>query len=122
MRVLFQSRPAGVLRLVFRLPVYLYRLRLGWLLGHRGRKSGRIYHAVLEVIRYDLATRESMVLSGWGERADTIKLLSQHPARALQDSEDEKPRPQDKPEQGVAGKPSVREATPIQTEGEVYGE
>ena len=77
MRVLSRSRPAGILRLVFRLPTYLYRYRFGWLLGHRflllthrGRKTGRVHQTVLEVIAYDSATRESIVLSGWGERAD----------------------------------------------------
>jgi hypothetical protein len=27
--------PAGVRRALFRLPIHLYRLRLGWLLGRR---------------------------------------------------------------------------------------
>lgn len=40
------------------------------MLTHRGRKSGRLYQTVLEVVRYDSATRESVVLSGWGARAD----------------------------------------------------
>ena len=35
-----KSKPAGALRFAFRLPIYLYRLDLGWLLGHRGHKSG----------------------------------------------------------------------------------
>lgn len=30
-----RSRPTGALRLAFRLPIYLYRLGLGQLLGHR---------------------------------------------------------------------------------------
>ena len=53
-----KSKPSGTLRLVFRLPIYLYRLNLGWLLGHRGlllthqgRKSGLLRETVLEVIR-----------------------------------------------------------------------
>jgi deazaflavin-dependent oxidoreductase (nitroreductase family) len=65
----------------------LYRLRLGWLLGHRflqlthrGRKSGRVYRAVLEVIRYDPQTRESVALSGWGDRADWYRNLQTGPA------------------------------------------
>src|SRR5829696_2845206 len=72
-----RSRLSGTLRLVFRLPIYLYRLNLGWLLGyrgllliHQGRKSGLLRETVLEVIRYDPATKESVVLSGWGEKAD----------------------------------------------------
>jgi hypothetical protein len=42
----------------FRLPIHLYRLDLGWLLGHRvlllshrGRKSGLIRATPLEVVR-----------------------------------------------------------------------
>jgi hypothetical protein len=65
------------LRLAFRLPIYLYRLNLGWLLGHRflllvhrGRRSGLRRETVLEVVRYNPATKESVVLSAWGERAD----------------------------------------------------
>jgi deazaflavin-dependent oxidoreductase (nitroreductase family) len=84
MRVLSRSRPSGALRLAFRLPIYLYRLRLGWLLGHRGlllihrgRNSRRVYHTVLEVIVYNQATRESVVLSGWGERADWYRNIQQ---------------------------------------------
>lgn len=87
MRLLFRSRPARVLRLLFRLPIYLYRLNLGWLVGHRGlllvhrgRKSGRIYQTVLEVILYDPETRESVVLSGWGEKADWYRNIKASPA------------------------------------------
>lgn len=67
--------PTGLLRLILRLPAYLYRVRLGFLLGHRflllvhrGRRSGRRYETVLEVVRYDPATRESVVIAGWGRR------------------------------------------------------
>ena len=69
--------PAGWLRLAFKVPRWLYRVHLGRLLGHRflllthrGRRSGRVYQTVLEVVRYDPATNESVVVSGWGDRAD----------------------------------------------------
>jgi len=82
-----RSRPSGTLRLVFRLPIYLYRLNLGWLLAHRGlllihqgRKSGLLRETVLEVIRYDPATKESVVLSGWGEKADCYRNIGVRPA------------------------------------------
>ena len=72
-----RSKPAGALRLAFRFPIYLYYLNLGWLLGHsflllvhRGRKSGLLRETVLEVILYEPATQESVVLSAWGEKAD----------------------------------------------------
>jgi hypothetical protein len=70
-----RSKPTGALRLAFRLPIYLYRLDLGWLLGHRllllvhrGRESGLLRETVLEVLLHDPATRESVVLSAWGRR------------------------------------------------------
>jgi deazaflavin-dependent oxidoreductase (nitroreductase family) len=72
-----RSGPPPGLRWFFRLPGALYRWRLGWALDHRflqvthrGRKSGRVYQTVLEVIWYDPRTRESIVVSGWGARAD----------------------------------------------------
>ncbi len=90
MRVFSRSRPAGILRLVFRLPTYLYRYRFGRLLGHRflllthrGRKTGRVHQTVLEVIAYDSATRESIVLSGWGERADWYRNIEANPAMEI---------------------------------------
>ena len=71
------SIPTGASRLAFRLPIYLYRLDLGRLLGHRflllvhrGRKSGLLRETVLEVLLHDPATNESVVLSAWGEKAD----------------------------------------------------
>jgi deazaflavin-dependent oxidoreductase (nitroreductase family) len=71
------SPPRGVPRGARAAPRWLYRLHLGCVLGHRflllthrGRRSGRLYTTVLEVARYDPATRESIVVSGWGDRAN----------------------------------------------------
>jgi deazaflavin-dependent oxidoreductase (nitroreductase family) len=82
-----KSRPAGALRLAFRLPIYLYRLNLGWLLGHRalllvhqGRSSGLLRETVLEVVFYNPATRKSVVLSAWGEKADWYRNIEATPA------------------------------------------
>ena len=67
--------PTGVLRALLGLPVYLYYAHLGVLLGHRflllvhtGRKTGLHRETVLEVVRYDRATSESVVTAGWGRR------------------------------------------------------
>jgi deazaflavin-dependent oxidoreductase (nitroreductase family) len=67
----------GWLRLGVRLPLWLYRLHLGWLLGERflrlthiGRKSGQPHQTVLEVVDHDRATDSSIVTSGWGEKSD----------------------------------------------------
>jgi deazaflavin-dependent oxidoreductase (nitroreductase family) len=82
-----RSRPTGALRLAFRLPIYLYRLGLGQLLGHRfmllthlGRRTGRVYQTALEVVRYDPSLRETVVASGWGERSDWYRNQKAHPA------------------------------------------
>jgi deazaflavin-dependent oxidoreductase (nitroreductase family) len=82
-----QSKPTGLLRLAFRLPIYLYRLDLGWIFGHRalllihqGRKSGLLRETVLEVLLYNPATRESVVLSAWGEKADWYRNIAATPA------------------------------------------
>lgn len=76
-----------MLRLMFKLPVYVYRLRLGWLyehrllmVTHRGRKTGKIRHTVLEVVRYDPAAKESLVVSGWGKSSDWYRNLQARPA------------------------------------------
>lgn len=84
---LAQSRPSGLLRLALRLPIWLYRLHLGWLLGHRflllthrGRATGRPRQAVIEVIRYDPTTRQSVVVSGWRGETDWYRNLQAQPA------------------------------------------
>jgi len=50
---------------LFKLPLLLYRLRLGWLLGkrfmlltHVGRRSGKVRRTILAVLRFDETTKE----------------------------------------------------------------
>jgi deazaflavin-dependent oxidoreductase (nitroreductase family) len=81
------SKPIGASRLAFRLPIYLYRLDLGRLLGHRflllvhrGRESGLLRETVLEVLLYEPGTKESVVLSAWGEKADWYRNVGATPA------------------------------------------
>jgi len=81
------SKPTGAARLAFRLPIYLYRLDLGRLLGHRflllvhrGRKSGLLRETVLEVLLHDPAARESVVLSAWGKKSDWYRNVGATPA------------------------------------------
>jgi hypothetical protein len=66
------SRAPRFLIPVFKLPVLLYRLRLGWLLGkrfmqltHVGRRSGKVRRTVLAVLRFDEKTREIYAVSAW---------------------------------------------------------
>ncbi len=73
-------------RMVFRAPVWLYRWGLGWLLGsrfllltHKGRKSGRLYDTVIEVIKHDPTARTYYVVSGFGKRADWFRNIQKTP-------------------------------------------
>jgi hypothetical protein len=72
-RAMFLRSPSPLLRACFSAPRWLYYLGLGRLLGHRfmllthcGRRSGRTFQTVLEVVQYDPRTQESVVCSGWG--------------------------------------------------------
>jgi deazaflavin-dependent oxidoreductase (nitroreductase family) len=90
-RALFARSHSPVLRAFLSAPSWLYRLRLGWLLGnrfmllaHRGRTSGRVYRTVLEVVRYDPRTHESVACSGWGLRADWYRNIGANPPVAVE--------------------------------------
>ena len=57
---------------IFKLPLSLYRLRLGWLLGRRfmelthvGRHTSKVRRTVLAVLRFDENTREIYAVSAW---------------------------------------------------------
>ena len=65
-----------MLRRALRVPTALYDIGAGRLLGHRflllthrGRRSGRLYRTMLEVVDWDVARREAVVMSGFGPRA-----------------------------------------------------
>ncbi len=57
---------------IFKLPLFLYQLRLGWLLGkrfmqvtHVGRRSGKVRRTILAVLRFDDKTKEIYTMSAW---------------------------------------------------------
>lgn len=67
-----QSKAPSFLIPIFKLPLFLYRLRLGWLLGkrfmqltHIGRHSGAVRRTVLAVLRFDKKTNEIYAVSAW---------------------------------------------------------
>ena len=81
-----KSPPRGLLRLAARTPIWLYRLRLGWLLGgrflmltHIGRKTGRPRQVVLEVVRHDRDSNSFIVASGWGEQSNWFQNVQKTP-------------------------------------------
>lgn len=78
--------PKGLLRFLFRLPIWLYRAQLGWVLGkrflmltHTGRKSSLLRRVVLEVVSYDDKTGAYFVVAGWREKADWFKNIQANP-------------------------------------------
>jgi deazaflavin-dependent oxidoreductase (nitroreductase family) len=84
----FLSAPrTSVLSWLFRIPLWLYRARLGWLLDHRlarlthvGRRTGRVHQTVVEVVRFDPRTREIVVAAGWGGQTDWYRNIQAVPA------------------------------------------
>ncbi len=78
--------PSGWLRAAMRFPILLYRLKLGWLLGkrfllleHRGRKTGMIRKAVVEVVAHDGQKGSYVVAAAWGSKADWYKNITAAP-------------------------------------------
>ncbi len=81
-----QSGPPRWLRRVLRAPAALYPLRLGWLLGHhvvllehRGHSTGRPARTALEVVHWDRAAREVLVVAGSGPGAEWYRNVLAHP-------------------------------------------
>ncbi len=79
--------PGPITRKLLRAPARLYDWRVGWLLDHRflrlthvGRKSGRHYQTLLEVIGTGPAADEVIVIAGLGHSADWYRNLQAHPA------------------------------------------
>lgn len=80
--------PTGVRRLLWRLPIWLYRLHLGPLTGgrlmllrHTGRVTGRERTAVIEVVQRD--ADGYVAASGFGPRADWYRNISKNPRVTL---------------------------------------
>ena len=74
--------PSPLLKLFFRLPVYLFRLGLGRLMGqrfiwlhHTGRKSGLPRQNVLEVADYNPDEDIYYVVSGYGKKSQWLRNL-----------------------------------------------
>ncbi len=75
--------PKGFTLKLFRAPLYLYRLRLGFLLGNRfirlkhwGRRSGNLNETIIEVIEQDKINGALYSASGFGEQSQWFKNIS----------------------------------------------
>lgn len=85
-----RSRPGRLALMVFRIPLVLYRHRVGWLLGrtflrlvHVGRRTDEPHSMVAMVLSYDPGTRTAVICSGWGPRADWVLNLRARPASCV---------------------------------------
>ena len=83
--------PAGLSRLLFRVPIHLYRIGLGSLFGERimllnhvGRVSGKPRQAILEVVAHDPADDSFVVASGWGPTAAWYRNILHTPDVSIQ--------------------------------------
>jgi deazaflavin-dependent oxidoreductase (nitroreductase family) len=88
---IIDTPPGKALRLGLRLPIRLYHMRLGWLLGsrflllnHTGRKSGLPRQTVIEVVQHDKETDTYYVASGWGEKSDWYQNIRKSPDVTIQ--------------------------------------
>lgn len=87
----FRQRPSGLFKWLLRIPVWLFRARLGFLLGdrfllitHVGRRSGRRRQTPVEVVVHDRGVGEYLVCSGTGRQADWYRNLEARPAPQIQ--------------------------------------
>ena len=78
--------PKGLSRLLWRAPIWIYRLGLGGvikkrmlLLHHVGRISGKERKNVLEIVGHDAESGSYTVASGFGKRSDWYKNVIKEP-------------------------------------------
>jgi deazaflavin-dependent oxidoreductase (nitroreductase family) len=71
------KRPKGLTRALYRIPIALYRMGLGALMGerflhltHTGRSTGLKREAVIEVVDHDDRADVYYLASGWGRKSD----------------------------------------------------
>ncbi len=83
--------PKGIKAIPWRLPIWLYRLKLGSLLGnrmllltHTGRVSGQSRKAVLEVIKFDKESTTPYVASGFGGKSQWFQNIIHTPEVKIQ--------------------------------------
>lgn len=87
----FPDPPRGIKAIPWRLPICFYWLKLGCLLGgrflllsHKGRKSGKIRQAVLEIIHLSPENHAYYVVSGFGTHSHWYQNIKQDPRVTIQ--------------------------------------
>ena len=78
--------PRGIEKALFKLPNFFYNMGLGSIMGsrfvqlsHIGRKSGKIYKTVVEVVDYDPDQRKIYIASGFRQKSDWYKNIRKTP-------------------------------------------
>lgn len=91
MRSRRRRRPGPATRLLFRVPAWLWTHGFGRVLGrwfllleHRGRKTGRHYRTVLEVVARDDDSGEVVAASGYGPASDWYRNLRADPHATIE--------------------------------------
>ncbi|WP_020670357.1 nitroreductase family deazaflavin-dependent oxidoreductase [Amycolatopsis nigrescens] len=97
---LTDRKPTGLLKVLLRAPIWLYRAHLGRLLGHRllylahqGRRTGARREVVVETVRYNPAVPEVVVIAAWGGDPDWYRNLKAAPALEVRLGGQHWPRP-----------------------------
>lgn len=85
-RPIIPNPPKGLKKIPWRIPIWIYRMHIDWLFGHRmlllihqGRISKKPRYAVLEVIKYDNEKNIHFVASGFGEKSEWYKNIHKNP-------------------------------------------
>lgn len=85
------SPPTGMGRVLFRLPIHLYRAGLGPFLGgrfmlltHTGRRSGLPRQTVIEVVGREAGPLAYIACSGFGPKADWYRNVLRNPEVTVQ--------------------------------------
>jgi deazaflavin-dependent oxidoreductase (nitroreductase family) len=89
-RIKQPSKPTGISRFLFRMPIWLYQHKIGWMLGgrflmicHTGRRSGLPRQAVVEVVRHDEDADSYIVAVGFGRKTDWYQNLLANPDASI---------------------------------------
>ena len=84
------DRPGPVFKVLFKIPVWLYRIGLGGLQGKhflllvtRGRKTGKLRYTALEY-SHEASTDAYQVMAGWGGRTDWYRNARANPRVQVQ--------------------------------------
>jgi len=87
----FPDPPRGFKAKLWRMPIWIYRLGFGFLMGekvllltHQGRKSRQDRQTVLEIIHIEANAGQYYVVSGFGSRSQWYKNIIEEPSVTIQ--------------------------------------